>query len=124
MSPEMEAKLLKEFPKLLTGLHHVATGDGWFPIIWSSLRKMERYCKEHECDVTVPVIKEKFGLLRLGFDITGNGIDYNAINDMANEAEMASGGTCEECGAPGRIRTKGWLQTLCDVHEKRAEREP
>lgn len=31
-------------------------------------------------------------------------------------AEWLSGAVCEVCGAPGSVRTGGWIRTLCDAH--------
>ncbi len=36
-------------------------------------------------------------------------------------AESWAGHSCEECGAPGEMRSGGWVKTLCDKHE--AERQ-
>lgn len=56
-------------------------------------------------------IKEKFGTLRVYIDHADERI--MALTDMA---EKLSEFTCEKCGAPGELRTGGWLKTLCDEH--------
>jgi len=69
-------------------------------------------------DEVVPVqidqIKEKFGSLRYYY--TGGD---ECIAGMVNLAEELSARICERCGNPGKIRTGGWLKTLCDEHDTR-----
>jgi len=54
-------------------------------------------------------VKEKFGTLRF-YMTTGSNEMYNLID----EAEKESAKTCEFCGKPGKLRSGGWLLTLCD----------
>ena len=61
--------------------------------------------------VTVNQVKEKFGTLRFYYS---GGDDY--IDGLVAMAESMSAATCEECGAPGRVRHGGWLRCLCDEH--------
>lgn len=63
--------------------------------------------------VVVSQVKEKFGTLRFYY----NGGD-DIIDGMVRMAEAMSAVTCEECGAPGRQRSDGWIRTLCDHHEE------
>lgn len=56
-------------------------------------------------------VKEKFGTLRFYVD---GGDD--CTRGMIRIAEAMSGVMCEECGAPGRSTTSGWIQTLCEKH--------
>lgn len=56
-------------------------------------------------------VKEKFGSLRFYADNVSPEM-YSYINF----AEAMSGVTCEDCGAPGKARTGGWIRTLCDEH--------
>lgn len=60
----------------------------------------------------VTQVKEKFGTLR--FHIATRDPRVAALVSFA---EHHSGRVCEKCGAPGTLRTNGWLRTLCDVHE-------
>ena len=62
----------------------------------------------------VPVckqVKAKFGALRFR---------VNRASDVERAyigfAERLSTRVCERCGAPGRLREGGWVQTLCDLH--------
>ena len=61
--------------------------------------------------LTVMQVKEKFGTLRFYAD----GGD-TATYCMINMAESMSSCTCEQCGAPGKLRSSGWARTLCDLH--------
>lgn len=63
-------------------------------------------------------VKEKFGTLRFYY----NGGD-DIVRGMVRMAESMSAVMCEECGAPGRSRRGGWIQTLCDEHAKAAGKE-
>ena len=58
-------------------------------------------------------VKEKFGTLRF----YTNGGDEQ-IYGMIRMAESMSAVTCEECGAPGKTRGRGWIYTACDAHTK------
>ena len=70
-----------------------------------------RTVKEPPTQVVVDQVKEKFGTLR--FYYTGGN---DQIRGMVSMAESMSGVTCEECGAPGTTVGRGWIRTLCEVH--------
>jgi hypothetical protein len=59
-------------------------------------------------------VKEKFGTLRFYYD---GGDDY--VRGMVTLADNLSEVTCEVCGAPGKIRDKGWVSVRCDEHVKK-----
>ncbi len=61
--------------------------------------------------VVASQVKEKFGTLR--FYYSGGDETVDGIERMA---ESMSAVTCETCGAPGKTRSGGWIQTLCDEH--------
>lgn len=56
-------------------------------------------------------VKTKFG----GLCFYYSGGDEH-IRTLVNAAEELSATTCEKCGAPGTIRSNGWISTLCDKH--------
>jgi hypothetical protein len=56
--------------------------------------------------------KQKFGTLR--FHVSKASEVESAYVEFA---ERMSARTCELCGARGRLRTGGWVRTLCDAHE-------
>lgn len=57
-------------------------------------------------------VKEKFGTLRVNLDRVDP-----CISALVAFAEHHSSKVCEQCGAPGTLRTNGWWRTLCDVHD-------
>lgn len=109
-----------------------AIGPGWWPIIESLCRAIDGHTKWHNdtrqalltdnpfdrkipeavTPVVIHQIKEKFGGLRFYYE----GGDAQ-IRGMVTMAEAWASRTCETCGAPGKIRSGGWLRTLCDTHE-------
>jgi hypothetical protein len=96
-------------------------GDGWYQILDSLCANIQHHIdwqnKNHEKhpvveQVIAVQIKEKFGGLRFYYD----GGDEK-IQGMVRMAESWAAHTCEECGAPGKMRNGGWIRTLCDHHE-------
>jgi hypothetical protein len=63
--------------------------------------------------VVADQVKEKFGTLRFYY----HGGD-DVIDGMVQMADALSGVTCEECGAPGKLRQTGWIRCLCDKHNE------
>ena len=66
--------------------------------------------------VVASQVKEKFGTLR--FYYSGGDDIVSGIERMA---ESMTAVTCETCGAPGKSRSGGWIQTLCDAHAEGRE---
>lgn len=84
----------------------IGCGPGWYPI----LARLEERLRQLDPDYRVHQIKEKFGGLR--FYWAG---DYDAGDAAVDEAEAEAARTCELCGNPGHLRTRGgWLRTVCD----------
>jgi len=81
-------------------------GPGWSDIIYDLHKKL----LEENPDYVIHQVKEKFAGLRYYIGkMTEQGHEY------IREAEELSLQTCEECGRPGKLRTKNyWLRTLCD----------
>lgn len=126
---EFSEKMEAEFPKMLAGQYGgFAVGPGWWPIIESLCRSIqhhidwandqkEKYSRGEGCpQVIVEQVKEKFGGLRFYYQ---GGDDH--ISGMVSMAESWASHSCEECGAPGKRTSGGWVRTLCDFHI--AERE-
>ncbi len=103
-------------------------GDGWYQILdslcgqiqhytdWNNENYAKGYTQYKQVPQVVAVqVKEKFGGLR--FYTTG-GDDH--IFGMIRMAESWAAHTCEECGAPGKMRHGGWIRTLCDKHAEEA----
>jgi hypothetical protein len=82
-------------------------GPGWTKLLDALVVDL----KKLEWDGQVDQIKEKFGGLRFYV-----GDANHAIYERIDDAERESLRTCEECGAPGKVRGGGWIKTLCDDH--------
>ena len=90
---------------------------GWHPLLEETFEKMERVGEEYHADVLIADVKEKYGVLRIDYDINGNFLRgaRGKLDQIAEDAEIKSGKVCELCGAPGKLRTeRAWFKTLCD----------
>jgi len=66
---------------------------------------------------SVGQVKEKFGTLRFYMNKMPQSVQAPA-HELIREAERRSGVTCEQCGAPGKIRNRSWVTVLCDEHAR------
>ena len=141
-------KLIEKYPKIFNvnpgtesipfHMFGIECGIGWYNIInalcfqiqdhidWQNSQR-ELLLKDNPYNIKIPheirqvivtQIKEKYGTLRFYYD----GGDER-IHGMTRMAEAMSAVTCEECGAPGKIRGHGWYYTACDEHTKVEDRE-
>jgi len=141
MNEMLDKKLCEAYPKIFVnrnasvqttamcwGFQH---GDGWYNIINNLCRCIQHHIDttnelrellldENPYNIQIPdfvqqvvaeQVKEKFGNLR--FYYTG-GDEF--IRGLVNMAEMMTGVTCEDCGAPGHTKGANWLRTVCDIH--------
>lgn len=121
----------QEWQKMNDNLHdhfthvekaYMGVGPGWYNLIYTLTNCIDRRLEHLNKDggnrkVRIAQIKEKFGGLRYYADG-----DLDATMDgMIDLAESLSYTICEECGEPGKLRSGGWIRTLCDKHE--AERQ-
>lgn len=139
MREELDKKLVEKYPKIFAdrngdpkktlmcfGFGH---GDGWYQILDSLCGQIQHYTDWNNDNhakgytqyklvpqVVAVQVKEKFGGLRFYYE---GGDDH--IHGMVRMAESWAATTCEECGAPGKVRHGGWIKTLCEDHE--AERQ-
>ena len=58
-------------------------------------------------------VKEKFGTLRFYMHSA-----TEEMYDLISKAEQKTETTCEVCGEEGKVRSGGWIVTLCDKHYK------
>lgn len=87
----------------------IQVGPGWYDII----SELNDQLAAIDPDYKVHQVKEKFGLLRFYF--TGRADRFQEMHDLVNRAVEISSGTCERCGAAGRLRVDSyWAKTLCD----------
>jgi hypothetical protein len=104
------ADFKSEFPQMFDNCHGFSFGEGWLDLVHkltSDLQKLDPALK-------VLQVKEKFGGLRFYV-----GPASKLVHDRIELAEKESYQTCEVCGSKeAKVRTGGWLRTLCDAHEK------
>lgn len=130
MNVENTNKLLNNYPKLyrqhslpmtetcMCWLFEV--GDGWMSILDDLSRKIENLNMTVYKDDPIEAVqvKEKFGTLRVYVN------NYSEeVEKYIDEAERLSEITCEECGAPGKIRPGGWITVKCDDCQNKKNKE-
>ncbi len=110
---------------------YLGTGVGWHNLLYTLMNCIDNCLDNHNkrlkpteepAYLQIDQIKEKFGGLRF-YATTMNGNDYvsDSISGMIDMAEAMSYTICEECGQPGKLRSGGWIRTLCDVHEAKRQ---
>jgi len=127
MSPKLERKLKKKYPKIFTPPPENGTiatqnpfhswgfecGDGWYWIIDQLCAYIQGYLDTNphlkipqvECEQ----IKEKYGSLTF-YHRGGSEV----IRGMVQFAQYLSYSICEHCGSIENIgHSKGWIVTLC-----------
>ena len=111
MNRDLTQKLVDKYPKLFSNgqFWGFECGDGWYDILDYLCGSITSYGNVD--DVLVDQAKEKFGQLR--FYVTGGD---DKVDGMIWMAEHMSGHTCEVCGNRGKMRSSGWIRTLCDLH--------
>ena len=118
MHPQLLAKPTSEAARVPFAVDGFAVGDGWLAILDEMAVEIEQTCARTGSKLpTVLLIKEKFGTLRVYIDGGDEGVDA-----IIARAEERSAVTCEDCGAPGSLRRKGFLRTLCDKHDIPSQR--
>ncbi len=136
MREELDKQLVEKYPRIFKNRYGdmretlmcwgFECGDGWYQVLDSLCGNIQHYIdwknrsaqagyKDFEPveQVVAVQVKEKFGGLRFYYD---GGDDH--ISGMVRMAESWASVTCEECGAPGKHRSGGWIRTLCDTHEE------
>ena len=105
-----EKEIIERFSDILDlRFGQLECGPGWYDIIWEALEKIEKEATE---DFKIPIIKEKFGSLRMQFSM---GTDRQF--EIVDKAERKSVLTCENCGyqSDKDLRTNtGWVRCWCD----------
>lgn len=106
---------IDECPNLYKHCKGIECGPGWFDLIDTLSRKLEKIIikiedlEDHEKPYASQV-KEKFGGLRFYMSL-----ENKEISQLIEEAEIKSKEICEICGKKGEMRKKyGWYSCLCD----------
>lgn len=113
MNAGLTKLLVEAAPLLYREMRYFACGDGWFPLLLDLSRKLEPMiaAEAGEHKPAASQVKEKYATLR--FYTTS---ETAAMAQAITEAERRSVVTCEQCGAPGKLRGGSWLKTACDEH--------
>ena len=110
MTPELQDKLLKKYPKFFAqkelppAMTCLCWGfeckDGWYDLIEEVAKAAEKYNNDNpgipENDIQAAQIKEKYGCLRI---YVNHAPDY--IYDLLDKVERKSAKICEDCGQLG-----------------------
>ena len=135
MKEILDSELCKKYPLIFKNRNAPMTetamcwgfecGDGWYQVLdslcnniqshidWQNKNFEKGFAQYKQVpQVIATQVKEKFGGLRFYYE---GGDDI--IDGMVRMAESWAANTCEECGAPGKMRHGGWIRTLCDNHE-------
>lgn len=130
MKKELEIRLAEEFEFMRRGplsedsidnLYNafgIETGDGWYQLLYDMCKEIAIVLETAEKPVTIEMvqIKEKYGTLRVYYDLEGENNVARKISDITQKYEDLSEKVCEECGCEGTLRTDlPWIQTLCDT---------
>ena len=90
----------------------IATGNGWYHLIDGLCAQLQRETDQDGVpQIIATQVKEKFGTLR--FHTREANERQSAMIDLASEL---SSRICDQCGAPGQLRTSGWHATRCEAH--------
>lgn len=121
MSPELDDALCKKYPKIFRDRHGDSRttamcwgfecGDGWYAILDDLCSKIQEVCDRKGYQVVASQVKEKFGTLRFYTIESCDEVDA-LIRDAERDTEI----TCEVCGKPGELETKGWWSVRCEEH--------
>jgi hypothetical protein len=116
----MEAKDIVEiYPELFrvddrslnVSKYGLGVGKGWYPLLADLVREIRELDEARGAASLLVQVKEKFGGLRFYLEDTSA-----EILQAVFRAERLSLCTCEECGAPGKMYSDGWMSTLCREH--------
>lgn len=96
-----------------------SVGKGW-GVLLETLFKRIAWDKEHNprspfVHVVVTQVKEKFGALRMYWYLNNEDANYERVDGFMAALESLSVRICELCGAPGTLRPRSWVVTLCDA---------
>ena len=100
-------------------------GEGWVELVLSTFEAIKNELlmsstKGFDSNFAVAQVKEKFGGLRLYYDLeTEDTCLSESIRSLVDTAESTSFKLCEECGTlEGVSSSDGWAKTLCVEHHK------
>ena len=114
--------LRKKCPKLYRNGIVFECAHGWYDIVHDLSIKIEKILDKNPEREDIPQgeeidyyamyavqVKEKYGTLRFYMSS-----ETDEISDLISEAETLSSQTCENCGAPAKMRGVHWYEVKCD----------
>jgi len=118
---DWQKALIQSYPRLFGDGGYPEVGRGWCDTLERLLARLDTVVAFEGAGAWIQIvqIKEKFGTLRVyfhhseGFSAAGLAV----ASEMSALAEARSACTCEECGAIGRLHSRGgWMATRCEEH--------
>jgi predicted transposase YbfD/YdcC len=113
------SSLQSKYPEFFREHRTIECSNGWYHIVKDALKSF----RHRKINININQIKEKFGGLRIYFDISeeefavDRALMHNEAEQIVREAEMKSMKTCKICGKAGKtININGWYRTLCFMH--------
>lgn len=105
------SEVLLNFPEFFEKAD-VSIGEGWSEL----LRQLCQDIQDARLDVKFSQIKEKFGQLRIYYDISEyTQSDYEKVSELVSKYERMSASICEFTGKPGQLRTvRSWVKVCSD----------
>jgi hypothetical protein len=127
MSPDLELKLVSDFPSLFRDYngkpsetcmcYGMSFSDGWHDIFRELCVKLmelvNKLPEDERKDIYFLQVKEKFGAMRVYISCATPEIDA-----LIDEYETKSCTVCEQCGKPGKIVGNGWSYAACPEHTR------
>jgi hypothetical protein len=95
----------------------ISCGNGWMAILERCFDQLDAIFAGTGERLRIIYIKEKFAALRIQTEAVPEEFQ-DSVHLVIGEAELLSHAICEECGARGRRRGKGWWTTRCDTHAR------
>lgn len=110
-------ELKEKHPSNFSNCFDFSPADAWSEIISETIEQMIRL----EPEVQIVQVKQKFGSLRLYYDVPfGTSDEKRAeLHNLVFAAEIACDDICENCGKRPASkdydkRNAGWVKTLCE----------
>lgn len=116
MKQELQEKIFALKPEWFKDLRFgIECDDGWSDLIFELVTKLIAL-EADEPDTfqgfQFAQIKQKFGGLRVYCDFDSD-TNYKRINSLIEAYEHKANFICEICGKDAKVRTLGYVQTLC-----------
>jgi hypothetical protein len=95
--------LLSTFPQLFENNHQLEIiGQGWKQIMVDLCYQLQKISTEHNVRITISLIKEKWGELRVHWYLKNNNKNNTfkeLVSQLVNKAITKSSQSCWECGS-------------------------